>query len=273
MPRSLRVGGAVLAVLLFLACAAPWVAPADPNRNDLDAVLEAPSLSHLMGTDFLGRDLASRVVHGARVSLTVGLWTALLSLAAGAPLGALAGYRGGWTDSVISRAIEAVLCVPSLLVALALLAATPPWLSSLSEPMRIAVVLALTGWTPASRYLRGEFLRLRSSEMVAAARSSGASPLRIAIRHVLPSAFTPVLVTAAFSVGAAILLEAALSFLGLGVSPPTATWGGLLRDARIRGESAWWLTLFPGCCLFLAVLSCNMVGEGLRDMLDPRSKR
>jgi peptide/nickel transport system permease protein len=173
----------------------------------------------------------------------------------------------------VSRVVEAVLCIPSLLVALALLAATPPWLSGLSDPLRIAVVLSVTGWTPASRYLRGEFLRLRTSDMVAAARSSGAGQVRIALRHVLPSAVTPVLVTAAFSVGGAILLEAALSFLGLGVSPPTATWGGLLRDARNRGEAAWWLTLFPGICLFLAVLSCNLVGEGLRDLLDPRSKR
>ena len=315
LPRSLRVGGTILAGLVVIALAAPLLAtgrpllargasglempalrgggsglsateadrrgvpivraplPHDPNSNDLDAVLEPPSVAHVMGTDYLGRDLAARVVHGSRVSLAVGLWTALLSLAAGVPLGAIAGYRGGWTDSLVGRVVEAVLCVPSLLIALALLTAPPRWLADLPDPIRIAVTLALTGWTPAARYLRGEFLRLRSSDMVAAARATGAGPLRIAVRHVLPSAVTPVLVTAAFSVGAAILLEATLSFLGLGVSPPTATWGGLLGEARNHGESAWWLTLFPGSCLFLAVLSSNLVGEGLRDLLDPRSNR
>ncbi len=247
--------------------------PRNPNAVDLEVVLEPPSLAHPMGTDGLGRDLAARVVHGARVSISVGLLTAAISLLVGLPLGAIAGYRGGLADSVVSRGVEAVLCVPALLLALALLAAGPAWLDRLSDPIRLALVLSLTGWTSATRYLRGEFLRLRESEMVQSARAAGAGHFRIAARHLLPSALAPVLVMASFSVGGAILLEAALSFLGLGVRPPTPTWGGLLQEARHRVDTAWWLAVFPGLFLFLAVLGCNLLGEGLRDALDPRSRR
>ena len=246
--------------------------PHDPYEVDLDAVLAPPSREHWLGTDGLGRDLAARLVHGARVSVTVGLLTAVLALLVGVPLGALAGYRGGVADAVISRCVEAVLCFPSLLLALAVLATAPAWVEALPDGVRIALVLGVSGWTPVARYLRGEFLRLRSSEMVEAARASGAGHLRIALRHLLPSALAPVLVTAAFAVGAAILLEAALSFLGLGVRPPTATWGGLLTEARVHVERAWWLALFPGAALFAAVLACNLVGEGIRDLLDPRAR-
>jgi peptide/nickel transport system permease protein len=246
--------------------------PHDPYDVDLDAVLAPPSREHWLGTDGLGRDLTARLVHGARVSLFVGLLTAILALLLGVPLGALAGYRGGAADMVISRGIEAFLCFPSLLLALALLAAAPAWIAALPDGVRIAVVLAVTGWTAVARYLRAEFLRLRGSEMVEAARASGAGHFRIAFRHVLPSTLAPVLVTAAFAVGAAILLEAALSFLGLGVRPPTATWGGLLTEARVHVERAWWLALFPGIALFMSVLACNLVGEGIRDLLDPRTR-
>jgi peptide/nickel transport system permease protein len=246
--------------------------PHDPYEVDLEAVLAPPSREHWLGTDGLGRDLASRLIHGARVSLSVGLLTAALALLVGIPLGALAGYRRGFADALISRVIEALLCFPSLLLALALVAAAPAWIAGLPDGVRIAIVLGVTGWTSVARYLRAEFLRLRGSEMVEAARASGASHLRIALRHVLPSALAPVLVTAAFAVGAAILLEAALSFLGLGVRPPTATWGGLLTEARVHVDEAWWLALFPGIALFVSVLACNLVGEGIRDLLDPRAR-
>jgi peptide/nickel transport system permease protein len=225
-----------------------------------------------MGTDALGRDLASRVLHGARVSLAVGMLAAGLALLLGVPLGAWAGYRGGWADAVTGRCIETVLCFPTLLLALAILAMAPTWLRGLSDVPRIALVLGLTGWIPAARYIRAEFMRIRDSDVVAAARAVGGGHLRIVVRHILPSALAPVLVTAAFAVGEAITLEAALSFLGLGVRPPTATWGGLLSDARELVDRAWWVALFPGIALFLSVLGCNLLGEGIRDLLDPRAR-
>jgi len=189
----------------------------------------------------------------------------------GLPTGALAGYRGGWADALVSRAVEAVLCFPTLLLVLALLATAPAWLRSTTDVVRIALVLGLTGWVPVARYLRAEFVKLRRSDMVLAARSLGGGHVRIAALHILPSALAPVLVTAAFTVGAAIGLEAALSFLGLGVRPPVPTWGGLLAEAREHVDRAWWLAVFPGVALFAALLSCNLIGEGLRDLLDPRS--
>jgi peptide/nickel transport system permease protein len=308
IPRNARGGALLLGSLLALALLAPLLAterpwlgrregrlvlpvlqradagevgsrallrapvPHDPNRLDLNAVLLPPSRAHWMGTDALGRDVAARTIHGARVSLAVGLLAAAFALLVGVPLGAWAGYRGGWADAAVGRGIEAMLCFPTLLLALAILAMAPPWLRGLPDVLRIALVLGITGWIPVARYLRAEFMRLRGSDVVAAARAAGSGHLRIVIRHILPSALAPVLVTAAFAVGAAVGLEAALSFLGLGVRPPTATWGGLLADARELVDRAWWLALFPGVALFLAVLGCNLLGEGIRDLLDPRTR-
>ena len=280
MPGNLRAGLLLVGVLILLALAAPLLAtdrpgplpapvPHDPNRTDLDAVLDAPSGRHWLGTDALGRDMTARVLHGARVSLAVGLLAAAFALLVGLPLGALAGYRGGWADAAASRAMEAVLCFPTLLLVLAIMASDPFWLRGMPDVLRIASVLGLVGWVPVARYLRGEFMKLESTDMVAAARAQGSGHLRVMVRHILPSSLAPVLVTTAFAVGAAIGTEAALSFLGLGVRPPVATWGGLLADARDHIENAWWLALFPGLGLFLAVLGCNLIGEGLRDLLDP----
>jgi peptide/nickel transport system permease protein len=269
MPRPLVIGAGLLGFLILLALAAPLLA-VDPNRLGLDEVLSPPSARHWLGTDALGRDTAARVLHGGQVSLSVGLLSAGFALLIGVPLGVLAGYRGRWADAVVSRVIEAVLCFPTLLLVLALLATAPAWLRSLSDVLRIALVLGLTGWVPVARYLRAEFVKLKGSEMVLAARSLGGRHLRVAALHILPSALAPVLVTAAFTVGAAIGLEAALSFLGLGVRPPVPTWGGLLAEAREHVDRAWWLAVFPGAALFAALLSCNLLGEGLRDLLDPR---
>jgi peptide/nickel transport system permease protein len=206
------------------------------------------------------------------MSLAVGLFATALALLVGVPLGAWAGYRGGWADAAVGRCIEAVLCFPGLLLALALLAMEPAWLRSLPDVLRMALVLGITGWISVARYLRAEFMKLRDSDIVAAARVAGGGDLRIVMRHILPSALAPVLVTAAFAVGEAVVLEAGLSFLGLGVRPPTATWGGLLADARELVDRAWWLALFPGTALFLTVLGCNLLGEGIRDLLDPRAR-
>ncbi len=247
--------------------------PYGPDLTDLDAILTAPSGRHWLGTDGLGRDVASRVLHGGRVSLTVGLAATAVALLLGLPLGAVAGYAGGAVDAAVSRLVEAVLCIPVLLLALALLTASPPALRGLPDTLLLASVIGLASWAPVARYLRGEFLRLRQSEMALLARASGAGPLRVIVRHLLPSALPPVIVAAAFGVAAAILLEAALSFLGLGVRPPTPSWGGMLTEARHHVDRAWWLALFPGAALFLAVLGCNMLGEGLRDLLDPRQRR
>ncbi len=266
--RPLAGGLILLATIFSAGLAAPWIT-ADPARIDLQQILQPPSPEHWLGTDGLGRDLAARVLHGARISLAIGLMSALLALLAGIPLGAAAGYLGGAVDSVISRIIEAVLCFPALLLLLALLASDPPVLRSLPDVAKLAAIIALTAWIPIARYLRGEFLRLAGSDLVTAARASGAGHLRIILRHLLPSALAPVLVTAAFTVAGAITLEAAISFIGLGIQPPTPSWGGLLTEARHHVDSAWWLALFPGLALFLTVLACNLAGEGLRDLLDP----
>jgi len=271
-PAALKRGLLLVLGLGALAAFVPlWVD--DPLSIDLSATLQDPSAAHWLGTDALGRDLTSRVLHGGRISLGIGLLTSLLSLAIGVPLGALAGFRGGWTDSAISRLIETVACIPSLLLAIALLAMSPAFLRGVPDVVRVALVLAFAGWIPVARYLRGEFLRLKSATMVEAARASGASDLRIMVRHLLPAALAPVLVTASFAAASAILVEAALSFLGLGVQPPQPTWGGLLSDAREHIDQGWWLAVVPGLALYVAVLGFNLIGEGVRDLLDPRAHR
>lgn len=271
-PAALKRGLLLVLGLGALAAFAPlWVD--DPLSIDLSATLQDPSAAHWLGTDALGRDLTSRVLHGGRISLGIGLLTSLLSLAIGVPLGALAGFRGGWTDSAVSRLIETVACVPSLLLAIALLAMSPAFLRGVPDVVRVALVLAFAGWIPVARYLRGEFLRLKGAMMVEAARASGASDLRIMVRHLLPAALAPVLVTASFAAASAILVEAALSFLGLGVQPPQPTWGGLLSDAREHIDQGWWLAVVPGLALYFAVLGFNLIGEGVRDLLDPRTHR
>ena len=263
------VPAAILAALMVGALAAPWLAKA-PNRLDLGVILASPSASHWMGTDGLGRDVAARLAHGARVSLAVGLAAALASVLVGLPLGAAAGYLGGAWDAAVSRLIEAALCFPALLVAVAVLIAAPTWLRGLPDPVRIAVAMATLGWTPSARYLRGEFLRLRDSAAVESARAAGAGTIRIVAVHLLPRSLGPVLVSAAFGAAAAALGEAALSFVGVGISPPTPTWGEMMFEAMQHSGRAWWLALFPGLALFATVYAFNGIAEGIRDWLDPR---
>jgi peptide/nickel transport system permease protein len=270
--RSSIAWGLVLVGLVAAsALLAPWLAP-DPNRQDLGSFLAPPSAAHWLGTDGLGRDVGARVVHGARISLMIGLATGILSVLIGLPIGALAGYTGGGVDAVLSRLIEATLCFPGLVITVAVLSIGPSWLLALPEPARIAFALSVIGWTPAARYLRAEFRRLRASEAIASARAAGAGHWRIVVRHLLPQSLGPVLVTLAFGIGAAALAEATLSFVGVGISPPTASWGELLHQALHQAGRAWWLALFPGAALFILVLGCNELADGLRAWLDPRRR-
>lgn len=236
-----------------------------PNTIDLPHRLEAPGQLHRLGTDDLGRDILSRLIHGARVSLTVGFLATLIALVVGSFFGAIAGYYGGAADWFVSRLIEIVLCFPFLFLVLGIVALFKP------SVFTVMIALGLTSWTNEARYVRGEFLRIREVEYAQAARASGARDARIIFRHLLPNALAPVLVSASFGVAVAILTESALSYLGLGVQLPTASWGSMLSKAREHIEYAWWLMFYPGLAIFTTVASFNLIGERFREALDPRS--
>jgi peptide/nickel transport system permease protein len=240
--------------------------PFSPNTIDLPRRLSSPADGHLLGTDDLGRDLAARMIHGARVSLIVGLFATLIALFVGSFFGAIAGYYGGFADWIVSRTIEVVVCFPFLFLVLGIVALFKPSIYT------IMIALGLTSWTSEARYMRGELLRIREIEFAQAARASGARDARIIFRHLLPNALAPVLVSASFGVAWAILTESALSFLGLGVQLPTASWGSILSTATEHIEYAWWLVLFPGLAIFTTVAAFNIVGERFRDALDPRTE-
>jgi peptide/nickel transport system permease protein len=236
------------------------------NQLDMAHRLEPPTPEHRFGTDDLGRDVLARMIHGARVSLLIGFTATAISLLVGSFFGALAGYYGGAVDWCVSRLIELVLCFPFLFLVLGIVALFRP------SVLTLVVALGLTSWTTEARYIRGEFLRIRDLEYAVAARASGARDGRIILRHLLPNAIAPVLVSATFGVAWAILMESALSFLGLGVSLPTATWGSILAVAEQYIDTAWWLILFPGVAIFLTVASFNIVGDRFREAIDPRSE-
>lgn len=237
-----------------------------PTQYDLDEMLEPPSSRHWLGTDDRGRDVASRMIHGSRTSLSVGFVAVGIYLAIGIVLGALAGYYGGSADVVISRLYEIMICFPTFFLILTIMAFLPPSIYN------VMFVIGVTGWTGVARLVRGEFLRLRTQDFVTASRTLGATDVRVIFRHVLPNALAPVLVSATFGVAGAILVESSLSFLGFGVPPPTPSWGDILSQSRAYIDFAWWLTLFPGLAIFLTVTAYNLVGEGLRDAIDPRLK-
>ena len=251
-------------VVALIAAFAPLLAHS-PNAIDLPSRLQAPGPSHPLGTDDLGRDLLQRIIHGARISLAVGVLATVISLIVGSILGALAGYYGRWVDWIVSRLIEVVLCFPFLFLVLAIVALFRPSLWT------IMIALGLTSWTNEARYVRGEFLRIRELEFAQAARASGARDARIIFRHLLPNAIAPVLVSASFGVAWAIGIESALSFLGVGVPLPMASWGSILSVAEQFIDYAWWLVLFPGLAIFTTVVAFNIIGDRLRDALDPRS--
>ncbi len=240
--------------------------PYRPGSYDLGAVLVSPSRAHLLGTDGDGRDVASQIVWGTRISLSVGLIAVGLAVFIGLILGALAGFYGGWIDIVISRFVEVMLCFPTFFLILVVLAFVGPSIYN------IMIVIGITSWTGTARLIRAEFLRLRSREFVLAATVSGARHLRIMRRHLLPNAIAPILVAAPFGVAGAILVEASLSFLGFGVPPTEPSWGSMLAQAQRFMDIAWWLTLAPGFAIFATIMAYNLIGETLRDAIDPNLK-
>ncbi len=238
--------------------------PYSPYEIVLRDKFQPPGRRHWMGTDDLGRDVASRMIHGARVSLQVGFVAVGIALIIGLLAGALAGFYGGAVDIVISRIIEVVMCFPSFFLILAVIAFLPP------NIYNIMVVIGITRWTSIARYTRGEFLRIKKKDFAYAAKALGASDRKIIFRHILPNSLAPVLVSATFDVANAILIEAGLSFLGFGLQPPGASWGGILSLGREFIEIAWWLATIPGLAIFVTVTAYNILGEGLRDASDPR---
>ncbi|MGQ9671268.1 MAG: ABC transporter permease [Desulfosoma sp.] len=238
--------------------------PYSPSEYDLLENLSPPTRKHWFGTDDRGRDVLSRMIHGARVSLSVGFVAVSIALVIGVILGGLAGYFGGRIDALISRLIEILLTIPTFFLIIAIIAFLPPSIYN------IMVVIGLTGWTGVARFVRAEFFKLKRLDFIQASAALGASHLRIIFLHMLPNAMAPVLVSAVFGIAGAILTESSLSFLGFGVPPPTPSWGDILNQSRDYIEFAWWLTTFPGLAIFLGITSYNLVGEGLRDAMDPK---
>jgi peptide/nickel transport system permease protein len=267
LKNKLAVTGGLLVLLVFLlALFAPWIAPYNPSRIDIKNILVGPSLSHPLGTDDLGRDVLSRMLFGARISLQVGFVAVGIATLIGILLGSLAGYYGGWTDSLIMRAVDIMLSIPTIFLVLAVIAILEPSI------INIMIVIGLTSWMEPARLIRAEFISLKEREFVLAARAIGAADGRIISRHVLPNGLSPILVSATMGIGGAILVESGLSFLGLGVQPPTPSWGSLLASGKDNIEIAWWLSAFPGFAILITVLGYNLLGEGIRDALDPRQR-
>lgn len=263
--RWALMGLAIVTILTVLALAAPWIAPADPLRGSLDVSLHAPSRTFWFGTDVQGRDVLSRVLFGARLSLAVGLVSQTVAGVLGVALGLAAGYYGRWVDACIMRLADVTLAFPSLLLLIAIAAAVNP-----SLPV-VFVVIGLVGWAGVARVVRGEVLGLRTRDFVQAARALGASDVRILLRHLLPGVLAPVIVIATLGIGGAIMAEAALSFVGLGARPPTPSWGAMVADGRDLLRVAPWVSLVPGLAIGLTVLGVNLLGDGLRDALEVRT--
>ncbi len=261
-------GGAVVLLLAAVAVAAPLLAPYDPGAYDVKRILLPPNREHLLGTDQIGRDVLSRMLYGARVSLAVGFVAVGIAILIGMVVGVGAGYYGGAADTLIMLGVvDVMLTVPRFFLLLTVIAMLQPSI------FVIMAVIGVTGWMGVARLLRAELLSLKERDFVVSARALGAGDLRLMFRHILPNALVPVLVSAILGVAGAVLTEAGLSFLGLGVQPPTPTWGNILADGKANIEIAWWLSLYPGMAILTTVLSYNLFGEGLRDALDPRLRQ
>jgi ABC-type dipeptide/oligopeptide/nickel transport system permease subunit len=269
--RLALLAAVVLLLLALSALLAPWIAPYNPDYADFSAFNSAPTWAHPMGTDLGGRDVLSRVLYGGRISLLIGLCTMIAAVSVGTVLGALAGYFGGWVDTVIMRLTDVVLSFPLyliLFVLAAFISGAPGW----ENIALIVVLLMAVSWTSVARLVRAEFLALKEREFVQAAQAVGAGPAAIILRQLLPNAIAPIVVNATLLVGSSIILESVLSFFGFGVQPPTASWGSMLADGR-SAQDAPWETIYPGLMILLTVLSVNLLGDGLRDALDPFSAR
>jgi len=275
------VGTIILAVVLFVTLAAPLVSPADPRQVNPEARLLPPMSSalpaasapagrptlHILGTDAIGRDVLSRVIYGGRISLAVGVLAALLSGAFGMLVGCISGYWGGWIDAAASWLVDVQLSFPFLLLAIFLLGALGGGVAA------VIVILALGTWVNTARIVRGQVLSIKSQGYVEAALTTGASPGRVLLRHILPNTLSPVVVLASFAMAQAILTEAGLSFLGVGLDPSTPSWGTMMNDGRDYLVTAWWIGAVPGLAIAVTVLGATLLGEGLRDLLDPRRGR
>jgi len=260
-------GFALVGFISLTAILAPLITPYDPTALDVNHVLQAPSPDHPLGTDALGRDVLSRMLFGGRVSLWVGFLAVGLSVALGLFFGLIAGYFGGFADELIMRGVDVMLCFPSFFLILAVIAFLEPSLTN------IMIIIGLTSWMGVARLVRAEALTLKHRDFVRAAKLAGAGSARILSRHILPNAAAPVLVSATLGVAGAILTESSLSFLGLGVQPPMPSWGNMLLEGKEVLEIAPWLSIFPGMAILLTVLGYNLLGESLRDLLDPRLRQ
>ncbi len=265
--NKLALLGAFIVLFLFLvAVLASWISPYDPGQIQIKRVLEEPSPQHPFGTDSLGRDVLSRMIYGSRISLLVGFVAVGIATLIGIFLGSLAGYYGRWVDNLIMRFVDIMLCFPTFFLILAVIAFLEPSI------WNIMIVIGVTGWMGVARLVRAEFLSLRERDFAVAEKALGAKDFRIIFRHILPNALAPVLVSATLGVAGAILTESALSFLGIGVQPPTPSWGNILTAGKDNIEIAWWLSLYPGLAILITVLGYNLLGEGIRDSIDPRLK-
>lgn len=267
--RKNRLGMAgliIVTVLVFVAIFAPWLAPYDPLDVNFQESLHAPSAKHPLGTDLLGRDILSRIIYGSRVSLQVGIIAVAISLVIGLVLGLISGFFGGWVDVIIMRLVDITYSFPFLLFAIAIMTILGPGF------INVFIAIGIINWAWFARVARGSVLQAKQSEYVLAARALGASSFRIIFKHIMPNVIAPVIVGAALSSGYAILAEAALSFLGIGVQPPNPSWGLMLSDARNYLSTAPWMTYYPGLAIALTVLGFILLGNGLRDAIDPRMK-
>ncbi len=261
------IGLIIIASILLLALIAPLIAPYDPDAIDVKAILLSPSSQHWMGTDGLGRDVFSRMLYGARISLMVGFVAVGIATAIGIVLGSISGFYRGWVDTVIMRIVDVMLSIPTFFLILAVIAFLTPSI------WNIMIVIGLTSWMGVTRLVRAEFLSLRNREFVLAAQTLGAKDARLIFTHLLPNSLTPIIVSSILGIASAVLVESGLSFLGLGVQAPQASWGNILTDGKEYIQFAWWLSLFPGLAILITVLGYNLLGDGLRDAYNPRSSQ